>query len=947
MRTPIDFLLTEIAVKNYSKNWQELNDKQKAELEGHVVTQAKKGSEYNFVKPKAGTFYGRHVVAGEDVAADSITSYIKKFVNDYSQFALDVGVTIQLPDRTVKAECPVSELSQWKQEVQQWASAHNGDALEIARDACRDLNNNAEKISITEDEATPKKLSGHQKSIERKVFRALAAGREAFGQLDDIAQYLNRSASKLKDNVKPGDSKYHIRDMYLKATEKGQKLAESVEKLNIDLEMNKYASLLEQLSDLELSVPKDEEIEGAADLRAERNAFARFNEHAKELISQFPAGEKGVGKAKQLMLSVLEPAHNNVILRLNAVCEQLLNAQIEAAHREKRTIKTPIPHILNQLAMRFEVEQENGQKANSKSPDYQGQSRITGFDDLSKTMQESLMGKVAALHRTNEYGAVYSFDDAGFGIRAVEGADTLVHSVQTNVTNAINDINALAKAAGFKERVPPLPDTKRYLVSELVDLNESLADWATENPHLMDLNELQGGLKQLASCKSSDPDTAKGVYKNIDEHLNKVIIACVDAGGSAIDMLDDLSNKAVAWAKDGSKQAKPTCDYVAQKAREQAESMRRLQRMQVGERALLPDQLTGKQFVAAIAALEPLFECAADDSVAIDQLDKLYFEAAQTLSDSGVKCADIPSVIEGYSSGARATAKARMKELTDFMTQSEAAHGSESDKLRAARGFASIIPSVSSCPVPKAPVDEKKDVPPPPPVAVGAPPPPPPPPPVGMVAVDNKPPGVSGQKPKPKSIVTTSSTSPRGLAGFDPAKVKLRKTGSDTAGEIRATQKNVNSEGDLFAEIRKGIKLKRVNDSGTSPEQSAQPEGEDQKNKKRQAEKKMLDNQLSRLEAEVEHLKDLLKVEHDDSRVVKGYKQKLTNAQEKIKHFYLQNPGFEKGPLTAKQLAIPEKSDDTALVTALKNRVGGIHGNSGSEGSDNEDNDGSWTDDEY
>ena len=238
--------------------------------------------------------------------------------------------------------------------------------------------------------------------------------------------------------------------------------------------------------------------------------------------------------------------------------------------------------------------------------------------------------------------------------------------------------------------------------------------------------------------------------------------------------------------------------------------------------------------------------------------------------------------------------------------------------------------------------------PPPPPLAVvGAPPPPPPPPPVGMATGSNTKPEVAGQKPKPaprpapESAATTSSTSPRKWTELDFSNVKLKKAGRGTTGELKETQKDADPRGDLMAAIRKGKKLRKTDNSKASPEQSTQPKSKDQKDKIRQAEKKMLDNQLDRLEAEVKRLKDRISTGSDDPGVVRAYELELTNAQQEVEDFLQQNPDFKKGPLTAEQLAIPEKSEDVDLLTGLLRRVRAIQGDE--EDSGNED-DPEWSD---
>ena len=711
MRTSIDFLLTNVANRNYGKSWQELDDKERSALEEFVVTRVGEDADYEYVKPKKGIVYGRYVEAGEDTAANRVARYIKDFVTEYNQFALDVGATISIPERKVEKECPVSALSQWNQEIQRWASEHNGEALEVAKVTCSELNRSAQQTSITEAEATPEKLLAHQKTLERKVFKAIAAGREAFGQTDGMVQHLLRTATQFKQNVKPGDSKYHICDLYLKAAEKAQKLVASIEKLNIDLKMNEYASLLEQFSELEQSVPNNEAIDGlpvveneaqpsdpkvAERNKAEAELFAEFDKQVKELISQLPEDKERFNKGKELMLLALEAAHGKVKSRVRRVCEQLINAQAEDERRENRTIPTPVSKILDELAKRSWVDARTQTKTDPRSLDYLNESKITRFDELSESLMKDLLGKAAALYREDKDSpAVYSFDNVGFGLQRVKGADQLAKSIQSQVGGAINEMNALADAAGFEEKIPLLKEKDCYLVSDLVAENDRLATWAREHPYLMDLQELEGGLSRLAARKSSDPGTARWVQTAIDEQLNKVIIACVDGHGNAVNMLHRLSARAVAQQKEVNKLAKPSCEYVTRKAGLLAESMKRLQEMQTAKNAVLPD-LNGEQFVAVIASLDPWAEYSADNTATIDELNRLYFKTAQALCESGVEFADVPSVISTYSSGALTTAKSRMQQLSRCMTQSVTVKGGLEKQFEAAREFVSSMHSISS-----------------------------------------------------------------------------------------------------------------------------------------------------------------------------------------------------------------------------------------------------------
>ena len=694
MRTPIDFLLTGIAVTNYGKNWQQLNNHEKNELGKHVVTRPKHG-EFKCVKPQNGMFYGRYVEANEDLAASTVTRYMKDFATEYSKFGHEIGITISIPERTVKEECPVSTLSEWHQEIQQWASKHNGEALEVAKDTCCYLKSRVEKTSITE--ATSEKLRSEQKVLEKKVFIAIAAGREAFGKNGIIVDYLLGKAQDFKEkaqeskdraqeskektqeskeeNVRLAESRYRICEMYLKTVEKAQRLVASIERLNIDLKMNEYASLLGQLSELEQSVPDHKAIDdlpvvkNESDLNdpkigerniAETALFARFDEQVKELISQLPGDKERVIKGKELMLAALEPVHEKVKFRTQKVCEKLMNAQIEEERRKKRTIKTGITDILNQMAMRYEVEQKNVQKTDSRSPDYQYQSSIS-FDELPEHMQEELGKKVAALHKTEDNGTVYSFDDIGYGLRSVGGADELASSVQKNVGGAIDKINALAEAAGFESRIQPLKQTNRYLVSELIALNDRLAVWAKENPYLMDLNEYEEELSGLALRKSSDSESAQAVQRDIDTCLNKLISACVNGRGNPVTMLEYLNTKACGRKELVGTQAQSSRDYIANRTKELGHTVKHLQEIQKAK----PDVITkldGKAFVAIIAELTSLRDSCADQSQqrhglvkALDsfresvgsnnEFDRSYSQTLNTLMEAGLPAEESAGII--------------------------------------------------------------------------------------------------------------------------------------------------------------------------------------------------------------------------------------------------------------------------------------------------------------
>lgn len=689
MHTRIHSMLNAFASERFAgKAWDDLSNDQKNELRTYSCGFNAEMHSFEYAKPQAGVLWGNYSVKGAEEASSKVNHYIKEEIQGYSGFARNIGASVDLPARTVSTHCPVSELADWKLEMDKWVSTGSGKALKVAKEACVELNQGLVNRKTTDDTSN-EALKALQSEVEGRVFLAVAAGAKASGSSAGVSQYLVNSARDARKQVESGDSTYATREAYLKASQKAQSLASHIDGIKADMTMEDYEKVLKTLFWLESAVSEN------------LDNLTPVENRLKELIAIFPNNVEGINNAKRLASMCLQPMDDKVRNKLNTICEQSVNAYKQAEARASRKIQTPIPHILNKLATRHDVEVRNKTKTDPKSPDYSQQSQITRFDELSGEMKKSLLGKVAALYRKDDKSpAVYSSDGVGFGIKAVEGADTLAHSVQKRVGEAIDEMNTLAKTAGFEAEIEPLKETHRYLVSELVALDNSLATWARENPYLMDLKELEGGLSQLASRKSSDPDTAKVVHAAIDEHLNKVIITCVDGGGSAIDMLNNLRNKATAWKKDARNQAKPSCDYMIQKAGDLAESMRCLQEMQGSENALLPE-LSGKEFVAGIAALEPVAECSSDDVVKLDKLDKLYFEAAETLSESGIKFADIPSILVQYSSGARATAKARMQELSCCMTQSETVSDSPKKSFKAAREFASVFHSISSSHDPK------------------------------------------------------------------------------------------------------------------------------------------------------------------------------------------------------------------------------------------------------
>ena len=100
--------------------------------------------------------------------------------------------------------------------------------------------------------------------------------------------------------------------------------------------------------------------------------------------------------------------------------------------------------------------------------------------------------------------------------------------------------------------------------------------------------------------------------------------------------------------------------------------MERLQELQEGDSAPLPE-LSGKEVVSVISALEPLVACCSDQTTAVDKLDESYFKAARTLSEQRVQFKDIPCILSAYCSGALTTAKSRMRELSYCMDKGDAA----------------------------------------------------------------------------------------------------------------------------------------------------------------------------------------------------------------------------------------------------------------------------------
>ena len=461
-----------------------------------------------------------------------------------------------------------------------------------------------------------------------------------------------------------------------------------MDKLGIVLEMNRYASLLEHLSELERVDP-----EGAG---AE---FAKFTETVKEIISDFPAGAEGVKKAKQLVLTVLNDKEEVIKTRLNAVCEQCRNAQVQAEQRASRKLPTPVRGIVDTVARSFVDDKTLG---------------VSGFDDLSDDAKGRLKKKVVSLHRRppdrekareiNEY----SIGDEGMGIFSVAGADTLVASVNKRVNETISEVNALAQAAGIEAGIESLNETRRYRVSDLLDLDDKLAGWAWENPCLMELIGFQEELSTLAKLKSSDDERAKTVHRKIDETLNNIIVACIDGEGDAVALLRHLVLKVPEWKNAAVNEAKPSCDYVTKKALELVGAMTRLQGLQEGDSVTLPE-LSGKGVVFVISALEPLVACCADQTTTVDKLDESYFKAVRTLSEQRVQFKDISCILSAYCSGALTTAKSRMRELSYCMDKGDAASDRAGAKAQKAKEFAVAINSCDQLKLLKTVADDAKE----------------------------------------------------------------------------------------------------------------------------------------------------------------------------------------------------------------------------------------------
>ena len=135
-----------------------------------------------------------------------------------------------------------------------------------------------------------------------------------------------------------------------------------------------------------------------------------------------------------------------------------LSAQRQAEQRSRRTIRTPIPSILDAIAKRHEVEQKNKTKTDATSDSYLDEATISGFGDLPEAMKASLMGKAAALHRTDRGAGIYSSDNVGLGLYGVKGADTLAESVNKRVGDAISEMNELAVAAGIDAEIESLKE---------------------------------------------------------------------------------------------------------------------------------------------------------------------------------------------------------------------------------------------------------------------------------------------------------------------------------------------------------------------------------------------------------------------------------------------------------------------------------------------------------
>ena len=697
MFTPIDSMLNSIAAEHYQKSWHQLDNNQKTELRGYVAKFD--DDHFSYVKPRAG-YFSNYAVEGADKAASKTTRYIENFTREYSDFAQEVGISLSLPCRKIKAQCPISELADWKLELEKWASEHHGEALELAKDTCRVLNSTTVDMKVVGTNAEPKMLEALQQSVERKVFKAVAAGCKAFGASAGVAQYLVRQAEHFKGKVIESDSTFHARNIYLNAAKKAEKLAAVLDGIGASLDMKQYAEVLEVMSDIERSTPGNEVIAGLDDSTKEHDAFEKFSTNVKELVACFPAGEEGVAQARKLVSSCLDPMNDKVRVKLHGVCERCLNAQRQAEQRSKRTIPTGITGILDELARRHDVDQRLG-KTDPKSRDYESQSKITGFQDLPEEMRKTLLKKAASLYREDEKSpAVYSSDNVGLGWKAVAGADTLAASVQRRVGDAIDGINELAAAAGMEARIETLGKTSRYLVSELVGLQKNLNAWAQENPHVMDLTELEGELSQLARRKSSNSDAVEQIGVAVDACLEKMVIACVNGGGNPARLLAHMNTKAQSLRWSASVSAQATCDSIINKTGMMAASAHALQEMQTAQPALVP-KLTGEQVVAVVKDLKPLADYCVDDSTSIkldsDKFDELYFDAALALTKVGVEFKAIPDILRQYTPGRLTNPGTRMGELEKCMVHLNGSTDVAEDKVHAARKFSSVLKSVQNC----------------------------------------------------------------------------------------------------------------------------------------------------------------------------------------------------------------------------------------------------------
>ena len=230
----------------------------------------------------------------------------------------------ELPRRVITKpdECPVSELAKWKLDLEEWASENNGEALEIAKETCHALNSKTVNVKLKGDDVKPGKLAEYQRAVERKVFKAIAAGSKAFGSSDGIARYLTEQAQSFKSKVEEGDSTFHTRSAYLKAAQKARRLSAELEATGVKLDMHKYVEALEAMSEVELATPSNQTIDALKDVEAEQAAFAQFSTCVKALVACFPKGEPGVVQAKAMMSKCLDPMHDKVRIKLGTLCEQ-------------------------------------------------------------------------------------------------------------------------------------------------------------------------------------------------------------------------------------------------------------------------------------------------------------------------------------------------------------------------------------------------------------------------------------------------------------------------------------------------------------------------------------------------------------------------------------------------------------------------------------------------